>query len=213
MSEEFVSEHLFKPFTQEQNSARTRYQGTGLGMSIVKTLIDAMGGTISVQSTPDVGTEITFTLPFKINGNVAAKPECAQAAPQAEGSLSGKRVLLVEDNDLNMEIAEFYLDHAGAAVVKAWNGKEAVRMFTSSKPGTISLILMDLMMPVMDGYEATRAIRALDHPDASTVPIIAMTANAFDEDRKKSKAAGMNAHLAKPLDMQALLSAAGRFCR
>ena len=112
-----------------------------------------------------------------------------------------------------MEIAEFYLDHAGAAVVKAWNGKEAVRMFASSKPGTISLILMDLMMPVMDGYEATRAIRALDHPDASTVPIIAMTANAFDEDRKKSKAAGMNAHLAKPLDMQALLSAAGRFCR
>ncbi|WP_302940088.1 ATP-binding protein [Senegalimassilia anaerobia] len=213
MSEEFVSEHLFKPFTQEQNGARTRYQGTGLGMSIVKTLIDAMGGTISVQSTPDVGTEITFTLPFKINGNVAAKPECAQAAPQAESSLSGKRVLLVEDNDLNMEIAEFYLDHAGAAVVKAWNGKEAVRMFTSSKPGTISLILMDLMMPVMDGYEATRAIRALDHPDASTVPIIAMTANAFDEDRKKSKAAGMNAHLAKPLDMQALLSAAGRFCR
>ena len=152
-------------------------------------------------------------MPFKINGNVAAKPECAQAAPQAESSLSGKRVLLVEDNDLNMEIAEFYLDHAGAAVVKAWNGKEAVRMFTSSKPGTISLILMDLMMPVMDGYEATRAIRALDHPDASTVPIIAMTANAFDEDRKKSKAAGMNAHLAKPLDMQALLSAAGRFCR
>lgn len=213
MSEEFVSEHLFKPFTQEQNGARTRYQGTGLGMSIVKTLIDAMGGTISVQSTPDVGTEITFTLPFKINGNVATKPECAQAAPQTEGSLSGKRVLLVEDNDLNMEIAEFYLDHAGAAVVKAWNGKEAVRMFASSKPGTISLILMDLMMPVMDGYEATRAIRALDHPDASTVPIIAMTANAFDEDRKKSKAAGMNAHLAKPLDMQALLSAAGRFCR
>ena len=213
MSKEFVSEHLFKPFTQEQNGARTRYQGTGLGMSIVKTLIDAMDGTISVQSTPDVGTEITFTLPFKINDNATARPERAQAGPQAEGSLSGKRVLLVEDNDLNMEIAEFYLDHAGAAVVKAWNGKEAVRMFASSKPGAISLILMDLMMPVMDGYEATRAIRALDHPDASTVPIIAMTANAFDEDRKKSKAAGMDAHLAKPIDMQALLSAAGRFCR
>ena len=212
MSEEFVSEHLFKPFTQEQNGARTRYQGTGLGMSIVKTLIDAMGGTISVQSTPDVGTEITFTLPFKINDNATARPERAQAAPQAKGSLSGKRVLLVEDNDLNMEIAEFYLDHAGAAVVKAWNGKEAVQTFANSKPGTISLILMDLMMPVMDGYEATRVIRALDRPDASSVPIIAMTANAFDEDRKKSKAAGMNAHLAKPLDMQALLSAAGRFC-
>ena len=212
MSEEFVSEHLFKPFTQEQNGARTRYQGTGLGMSIVKTLIDAMGGTISVQSTPDVGTEITFTLPFKINDNATARPERAQAAPQAKGSLSGKRVLLVEDNDLNMEIAEFYLDHAGAAVVKAWNGKEAVQTFASSKPGVISLVLMDLMMPVMDGYEATRAIRALDRPDASSVPIIAMTANAFDEDRKKSKAAGMNAHLAKPLDMQALLSAAGRFC-
>ena len=212
MSEEFVSEHLFKPFTQEQNGARTRYQGTGLGMSIVKTLIDAMGGTISVQSTPDAGTEITFTLPFKINDNVAAHPERAQAALQAKGSLSGKRVLLVEDNDLNMEIAEFYLDHAGAAVVKAWNGKEAVQTFASSKPGVISLVLMDLMMPVMDGYEATRAIRALDRPDASSVPIIAMTANAFDEDRKRSKAAGMNAHLAKPLDMQALLSAAGRFC-
>ena len=181
-------------------------------MSIVKTLIDAMGGTISVQSTPDVGTEITFTLPFKINGNVAAKPECAQAAPQAEGFLSGKRVLLVEDNDLNMEIAEFYLDHAGAAVVKAWNGKEAVRMFESSKPGTISLILMDLMMPVMDGYQAAKLIRNLSG-NYRTIPIIAMTANAFDEDRKKSKAAGMNAHLAKPLDMQALLSAAGRFCR
>ena len=213
MSEEFVSERLFTPFTQEQNGARTRYQGTGLGMSIVKTLIDAMNGTISVQSSPGVGTEITFTLPFKINDNVAACPERAQAAPQAKGSLSGKRVLLVEDNDLNMEIAELYLDTAGAAVIKAWNGKEAVRLFGNSKPGAISLILMDLMMPVMDGYEATRAIRALDRPDASTVPIIAMTANAFDEDRKKSKAAGMNAHLAKPLDMQALLSAADRFCR
>ena len=212
MSEEFVSNRLFTPFTQEQNGARTRYQGTGLGMSIVKTLIDAMGGTISVQSTPDVGTEITFTLSFKINDSVAACSENAARAPQAPISLSGKRVLLVEDNDLNMEIAEFYLDTAGATVIKAWNGKEAVRMFANSKPGAISLILMDLMMPVMDGYEATRAIRALDRPDASTVPIIAMTANAFDEDRKKSKAAGMNAHLAKPLDMQALLSAAGRFC-
>ena len=213
MSEEFVSNRLFTPFTQEQNGARTRYQGTGLGMSIVKTLIDAMGGTISVQSTPDVGTEITFTLPFKVNDSVEARSKNATPAPQAPISLSGKRVLLVEDNDLNMEIAEFYLDTAGAAVIKAWNGKEAVRMFANSKPGAISLILMDLMMPVMDGYEATRAIRALDRPDASTVPIIAMTANAFDEDRKKSKAAGMNAHLAKPLDMQALLSAAGRFCR
>ena len=212
MSQEFVSEHLFKPFTQEQNGARTRYRGTGLGMSIVKTLVDAMGGTISVQSTPDVGTEITFTLSFKVNDSAAPRPENAAPAPQAAISLSGKRVLLVEDNDLNMEIAEFYLDTAGAAVIKAWNGKEAVKMFADSKPGTISLILMDLMMPVMDGYEATRAIRELDRPDASTVPIIAMTANAFDEDRKKSKAAGMNAHLAKPLDMQALLSAAGRFC-
>ncbi|MDO5791423.1 MAG: ATP-binding protein [Coriobacteriia bacterium] len=213
MSKEFVSEHLFTPFTQEQNGARTRYQGTGLGMSIVKTLIDAMGGTISVQSTPNVGTEITFTLPFKINFSAPARSGNEAHAPQTPVSLSGKRVLLVEDNDLNMEIAEFYLNHAGAAVVKAWNGKEAVQMFARSKPGAISLILMDLMMPVMDGYEATRAIRALDHPDASTMPIIAMTANAFDEDRKKSKAAGMNAHLAKPLDMQALLTAAGRFCR
>lgn len=212
MNEKFVSKHLFKPFTQEQNGARTRYRGTGLGMSIVKSLIDAMGGTITVQSTPDVGTEITFTLSFKVNNSAAPRPENAASAPQAPISLSGKRVLLVEDNDLNMEIAEFYLDTAGAAVIKAWNGKEALQVFANSKPGTISLILMDLMMPVMDGYEATRAIRALDRPDASAVPIIAMTANAFDEDRKKSKAVGMNAHLAKPLDMQALLSAARRFC-
>ena len=122
-------------------------------------------------------------------------------------------MLLVEDNDLNMEIAEFYLDSAGAAVVKAWNGKEAVESFTASKPGSISLILMDLMMPVMDGLDATRAIRALDRPDARTVPIVAMTANAFDEDREKTKAAGMNAHLAKPLDMKALLDAVERFCQ
>ncbi len=215
MSAEFVEQQLFKPFTQEQTGARTQYRGTGLGMSIVKTLVDALGGTIDVQSTPDVGTAIAFRLSFKVNKHAAASAALPDsAAPEASiVSLSGKRVLLVEDNDLNMEIAEFYLDSAGAAVVKAWNGKEAVESFTASKPGSISLILMDLMMPVMDGLDATRAIRALDRPDARTVPIVAMTANAFDEDREKTKAAGMNAHLAKPLDMKALLDAVERFCQ
>ena len=214
MSAEFVEQQLFKPFTQEQTGARTQYRGTGLGMSIVKTLVDALGGTIDVQSTPDVGTAITFRLSFKVNKQADARAALPDsAAPEASSvSLSGKRVLLVEDNDLNMEIAEFYLDNAGASVVKAWNGKEAVETFKASKPGSISLILMDLMMPVMDGLEATRAIRALDRPDAKAVPIVAMTANAFDEDREKTKAAGMNAHLAKPLDMKALLDAVGQFC-
>lgn len=212
MSRDFVENQLFKPFTQEQFGARTQYKGTGLGMSIVKTLIDAMGGTISVQSEPNVGTTITFCLAFKID-KAAQSEEPALAAPTEYVSLAGKRVLLVEDNELNMEIAEFYLDSAGATVIKAWNGKEAVRAFSGSKPGAFSLILMDLMMPVMDGLEATRIIRALDRPDAYSVPIIAMTANAFDEDREKTKAAGMNAHLVKPLDMRVLLEAVGRFCK
>lgn len=210
MSKEFLEQRLFKPFSQEQESARTHYQGTGLGMSIVKTLIDAMGGTIAVQSTQGVGTTIAFRLAFKID----TESEQGEAStPQtALVSLVGKRVLLVEDNDLNMEIAEFYLSNTGATVVKAWNGKEAVQAFCDSKPGSISLILMDLMMPVMDGLEATRAIRALERPDAQSVPIVAMTANAFEEDREKTKAAGMNAHLVKPLDMQALLSTVMQFC-
>lgn len=212
MSTEFVEQQLFKPFTQEQTGARTQYRGTGLGMSIVKTLVDALDGTIDVQSAPGVGTAITFRLSFKVNNRAEADSALPASAKPVDVSLSGKRVLLVEDNDLNMEIAEFYLDNAGAAVMKAWNGKEAVEAFKASKPGSISLILMDLMMPVMDGTEATRAIRSLDRPDAKSVPIVAMTANAFDEDREKTKAAGMNAHLVKPLDMQALISTAERLC-
>ena len=214
MSREFLKEKLFRPFTQEQAGPRTHYKGTGLGMSIVKTLIDAMGGTIEVESEQGVGTTITFGLAFKID---AEARETAGEHPGgdekgAEQALAGKRVLLVEDNDLNMEIAEFYLAAAGACVVKAWNGKEAVAAFRDSKPGSISLILMDLMMPVMDGLEATRAIRALERPDAGTVPIVAMTANAFEEDRERTRAAGMNAHLVKPLSMETLVAAAAELC-
>ena len=212
MSPEFVQQQLFKPFTQEDLGARTHYRGTGLGMSIVKSLIDAMGGTIDVQTEQGVGTTITFRLEFAIDQGVSVQDEERGSGEGKGVSLVGKRVLLVEDNDLNMEIAEFYLDAAGAAVVKAWNGKEAVRAFSQSAPGSISLILMDLMMPVMDGLAATHAIRALDRPDAASVPIIAMTANAFDEDRARTKAAGMNAHLSKPLDMQALVEAVQRYC-
>ena len=211
MSREFVEHELFEPFTQEHHGARTQYRGTGLGMSIVKTLIDAMGGEIDVQSERGVGTTITFRLAFKVD----AAGEAAEGARDdgEVASLAGKRVLLVEDNELNMEIAEFYLTSAGATVLKAWNGKEAVQEFNASEPDSISLILMDLMMPVMDGLDATRAIRALNRPDARTVPIVAMTANAFDEDRERTRAAGMDAHLSKPLDMRALVSAVKKLCR
>ena len=212
MSQQFMDQQLFKPFTQEELGARTHYRGTGLGMSIVKSLVDALGGTIDVQSQQGVGTTITFWLTFTIDDAGEAQGPGSDKA-QDMASLEGKRVLLVEDNDLNMEIAEYYLDAAGAVVMKAWNGKEAVTAFEKSAPGSISLVLMDLMMPVMDGLEATRAIRALDRADAASVPIIAMTANAFDEDRECTKAAGMNAHLSKPLDMRALIDAVKRYGR
>ena len=212
MSQQFMDQQLFKPFTQEELGARTHYRGTGLGMSIVKSLVDALGGTIDVQSQQGVGTTITFWLTFTIDDAGEAQSPGSDKA-QDMASLEGKRVLLVEDNDLNMEIAEYYLDAAGAVVMKAWNGKEAVAAFEKSAPGSISLVLMDLMMPVMNGLEATRAIRALDRADAASVPIIAMTANAFDEDRERTKATGMNAHLSKPLDMRALIDAVKRYGR
>ncbi len=207
MSEEFVENQLFRPFTQENFGARTQYKGTGLGMSIVHTLVERMGGSIEVQSTQGEGTAFTVRLPFEIDGaweerSAQSAVECAEKSLEA---LQGAHVLLVEDNDINMEIAEFYLSSLGMRITKAWNGKEAVELFEESSVGGFSLILMDLMMPLMDGFAATRAIRVLARPDAETVPIVAMTANAFPEDETRAKEAGMNAHLAKPLDKQTLL--------
>ena len=205
MSEDFVKTKLFTPFSQEMASPRTNYNGTGLGMSIVKALLDQMGGTIKVESTLGMGTTFTFRLPLEIDKSAQGTAEEAPAPATPDAAfLKGVRVLLVEDNEINMEIAEFYLVSAGAVVDKAWNGREAVDMFAASKAGTYAIVLMDLMMPEMDGLEATREIRLMNRPDAKTTSIVAMTANAFEEDREKTRTAGMNAHLTKPLDMRLL---------
>ncbi len=201
MSRDFVENQLFKPFTQESADARTQYRGTGLGMSIVKELVSQMGGSISAESQPGEGTAFTFRLPFLLDKNAAAKP---QPKPTDNGRLDGMHILLVEDNDINMEVAEFQLTSQGAAVDKAWNGREAVERFAASAPGGYQAILMDVMMPVMDGFEASRAIRALDRPDAATVPILAMTAQASDECAQSCHRVGMNGRLVKPLDAKKL---------
>ena len=202
MSEQYVREELFKPFTQEKSDARTQYRGTGLGMSIVKQLIDLMGGSIQVESSLGEGTTFTFQLPFQVDTE-AACAQTAQETPVSHG-LKSLHILLVEDNDINMEIAEFYLTDMGATVEKAWNGQEAVDKFSEATPHTFDAILMDVMMPVMDGLTATRCIRALSRPDACTVPILAMTAQVTPESLKECLDAGMNDRLSKPFEPEAL---------
>ena len=195
MSEEF-QKHLFEPFTQENRLEQNVSMGTGLGMTIVSQLVTMMGGRISFTSKVDEGTSFVVTLPFHIVADVELK------MPESSGenvSLEGKRALLVEDNELNMEIAQFILENENMKVSCAWNGKEAVDIFAGSKPGEYDLILMDIMMPVMDGLEAARQIRAMDRPDAKRIPIVAMSANAFQDDVERSKKAGMNKHISKPL--------------
>lgn len=207
MSEEFL-QHIFEPFTQESSDSRSVYQGTGLGMTIVKSLVDKMGGIIEVTSKPGAGTTFIITLPF----DVAEKPEPhAEEAGESGYNIRGVNLLLAEDNDLNAEIAELLLTDAGAKVTIVGDGKQAVDRFSSDPPGTYDAILMDIMMPVMDGLTATETIRAMERPDARTIPIIAMTANAFEEDAKKCLAAGMNAHLAKPLDIEKVIATVARF--
>jgi signal transduction histidine kinase len=198
MSEEFIKEQLFKPFTQEKNDARTLYRGTGLGMSIVKALLDKMGDSIEVESQLGEGSTFTFRLPFKVDENAIETKKEEQSS--GEQKLEGKQILLVEDNEINMEIAEFYLKELGIVVDKAWNGKEAIDKFEESAPGTYDLILMDIMMPVMGGREAARRIRTLERPDAETVRIYAMTAQVSSESVHKCLASGMNGHIAKPID-------------
>ncbi len=200
MSEDFVENHLFKPFEQADKSSRSSYMGTGLGMSIVQQIVQQMGGTIAVESKLGEGSRFTVVLPFEIDRAATA----AAVQPPEHADLSGMRLLVAEDNELNMEIATFLLNDNGAQPVPVPNGKQAFETFRDSEPGTFDAILMDVMMPEMNGLEATKAIRALDRPDAKTVPIIAMTANAFKEDGEKCLAAGMNAHLSKPLDPDAV---------
>ena len=202
MSEAY-QQHLFEPFTQEHSTARSTYGGTGLGMSITKSLVDKMGGTITFTSRLGEGTTFHVILPFRICQPGELPPQAAKApAPDA---LQGMRLLLVEDNTLNMEIAAFMLENAGAELTKAQNGQEALDIFRESPAGFFDAILMDVMMPVMDGYQATRAIRALERPDAAAVPIVAMTAHAFADDRQRAYEAGMTAHLAKPLESAVLI--------
>ena len=196
MSKEFLS-HAFEPFAQEDASARTAYMGTGLGLPIAKQLAEMMGGTIQVESEKNVGTTFTTTIPFEINTSCE---ETVFENSDSGADVSGKKVLLVEDNELNMEIAKFLLENAGMEVTAAFNGKEAVDIFARSEEGYFDLILMDIMMPVMDGLAATRTIRAMNRNDSKRIPIFAMTANAFINDIEESKKAGMNEHLAKPLD-------------
>lgn len=210
MSEEF-QKHVFEPFAQERNFARSEYGGTGLGMPIAKSLAEKMGGTLSFVSRQGVGTTFTLSLSFRI----CHAPE-KQNKPKRllqTSSIAGLHVLVAEDNRMNMEIAEFVLNVEEASIIKAVNGEEAVRIFADSRPGEIDAILMDVMMPVMDGLEATRRIRAMKRPDARTIPIIAMTANAFAEDRQLAFAAGMDMHIAKPLEGSEMVETLERFVK
>ena len=179
-------------------------------MSITKSLVEKMGGTISFKSEQGVGTTFYIELPFQIDHNI--KHEELKTKEIKKASIKGVNVLLAEDNELNMEIAEFVLESAGANVIKAYNGKEALEIFKESKQGEIDIILMDVMMPVMDGLEAARYIRWSNKENARDIPIIAMTANAFTEDRRRVLEAGMNEHLAKPLESEVLIKTIANYC-
>ena len=211
MSKEF-QKHMFEPFTQENSDVRTSYKGTGLGLAITKSLVEKMGGSISVSSEKGRGTTFSVKIPFEINKNAKEDDNSLQTAQESD-LIKGVKVLLVEDNDLNMEIAEFILENEGAIVTKAWNGQQAVDIFRESKPGDIDVILMDLMMPELNGIQATKLIRSMNRADASTIPIIAMTANAFKEDMEMSREAGMNEHLAKPLDSQKIITTIAKYIK
>ena len=201
MTEEF-QKYVFEPFAQEHTGSRTKFAGTGLGMAIAKNLVEKMGGTITFESKEGTGTTFVIRVPFKIDPDADKREEQKDVS---EKSIKGLHILLAEDNELNMEIAEFVLQNEGAEVTKAWNGQEVVELFRKSEPGEFDVILTDIMMPVMNGYDATKKIRSLDREDAKVIPIIAMTANAFTEDRIRAKEAGMDEHVAKPVDVELLV--------
>ena len=210
MSEEF-QKHAFDPFTQEGKQSLSTYNGSGLGLSIVKSIVEEMHGTIALKSQEGVGSTFTITIPFAIDLQETSRETVQPQRPPID--VTGCRALLVEDNELNREIAEILLEDEGLVVDCVFNGQEAVNIFTATRPGTYDYIFMDITMPVMDGLEATRRIRALDRPDAKTVPIIAMTANAFQDDIQQSFRAGMNAHLLKPLDFKKVKATVQKFAK
>ncbi len=201
MTEAF-QKRIFEPFAQEHAGSRTKFAGTGLGMPITKKLVEKMSGTISFESKEGTGTTFVIRIPFQIDADMKDRTETEE---KTETSIHGLHVLLTEDNELNMEIAEFVLQNEGAVVTKAWNGQKAVDIFRKNRPGEFDAILMDIMMPVMNGYEAAKMIRSLDREDAKVIPIIAMTANAFTEDKMRAKEAGMDEHIAKPVDGKLLV--------
>ena len=209
MSNEFLG-NIYTPFTQASYDARTDYNGTGLGMPIVKNLVDRMDGTISIKSKVNMGTTVEVTLPFK-------KAKRSDLPPKIDlherHDLTGIRALLVEDNELNMEIAHCMLEDENVIVTEAYNGAEAVKLFRDNPAGTFDIVLMDIMMPIMDGLTASREIRNSDKEDAKTIPIFAMTANTFSEDVEASKQAGMNEHIAKPIEMKKLMSKIVQYCK
>ena len=210
MTQEFIDTKLFTPFMQGENGARTKYQGNGLGMSIVKEIIEKMGGSIHVESQVDVGTTFTVLLPFEIDHS---EHRALEMPEELSRDITGMHILLVEDNELNMEIAEFILKDAGTIVTEAENGRRALDIFADSEEGTFDVILMDIMMPVMNGLEAAKAIRRMSRSDAKTVPIFAMTANAFSEDAQKSMEAGMNEHISKPINAGKLIALIAKYMR
>ena len=207
MTKEFVK-HIFDEFSQEESSARTYYKGSGLGMAISKRYVDLMGGNISVESEKGKGSTFTVELPLELT---EADKVQKQASPGDSTDLAGVKILMAEDNDLNAEIAMVQLEELGIHITRASDGKEALKIFASNQPGTFDIIFMDIMMPKMNGYEATNAIRALQNrPDARTIPIIAMTANAFAEDVQASLDAGMNDHLSKPIVIDEVVKSIAR---
>ena len=210
MTKEFLK-HIFDEFSQEESSARTHYKGSGLGMAISKRYVDLMGGNISVESEKGKGSTFTVELPLELT---EADKVQKQASPGDSTDLTGVKILMAEDNDLNAEIAMVQLEELGIHITRASDGKEALKIFASNQPGTFDIIFMDIMMPNMNGYEATKAIRALQNrPDARTIPIIAMTANAFAEDVQASLDAGMNGHLSKPIVMEEVIKTIARSIR
>ncbi len=205
MSAEFLS-HVFEPFERERTSTVSKTQGTGLGMSIAKSLVELMGGTIEVYSELDKGTEFILHFTFKLQKDIRQREEMEAEDDLPAPDFSGKRLLLVEDIELNREIAQEILVRDGFEIETAVDGKIAVEMVRNSAPGYYDAVLMDIQMPIMDGYEATREIRKLETKELADIPIIAMTANAFDEDKKEALRNGMNAHIAKPIDIKVLRS-------
>jgi len=199
MSREF-QKTIFEAFTREKTSTVSGIQGTGLGMAITKSIVDLMGGTIEVQSEQGKGTEFIIRIDFPLSEE-APEEEAAQADAASELDFVGMKLLLVDDNEINREIATLILEEAGFTLDTAVDGRDAVEKVAASAPGDYQAVLMDVQMPVMNGYEATQAIRKLENAELAGIPIIAMTANAFAEDIAKARAAGMNGHLAKPIDI------------